>query len=53
VTASRLAVVVGFPLSKLAVEQGGGVDDDVFELAAEFFAVDAVGAFYFAVEPRR
>jgi hypothetical protein len=46
-----MGVVVVLPLLQLGVENLGVVDDHAVEEAVELFGVDAVGAFYFPVQP--
>jgi hypothetical protein len=45
-----VVVVVVLPFGEAFVEDVGVVDDDAVEEGVELFGVDAVGAFYFAVE---
>lgn len=47
-----MVVVVVLPLAQFVVEDLGVVDDDAVEEPVELLGVDAVGAFYFAVQPR-
>jgi hypothetical protein len=47
-----MVVVKVLPFLEFVVEQLGVVDNDALELAVELFAVDAVGAFDLAVQPR-
>ena len=46
-----IVVVIVLPLLELVVEQVDVVDESAFEESVELLGVDAVGAFYLAVEP--
>ena len=46
-----MVVVVVLPLLQLLGEDVGVVDHLALEESVELFGVDAVGSFYFAVEP--